>query len=180
MSEKNITVINNGTDLSAKERADAAKDKNHNFVQVNKQYWRAIGELSKRNPTAFQLLWFLAEKVNKQNAVIIGMDTLSKFVGKTRQSCSTAIKLLKEEKWVQVVKVGQANAYVINAAVFWQSTAQGKMAVFHAAVIADRDEQGVEFDEGVKLKSFPILQDNERLIISGKTPPPDQQEIDLI
>lgn len=156
--------------------------KNHNFMQINRKYWRLIGDLSRENKNAFDILWLLAEKCNKQNAVVVSIDTLSKFINRKRTTTSQAIKFLEENKWLQIIKIGTSNAYVLNSAVFWRSRGDLKYTSFYASVIATRDEQSKTFDESVELKHIPILKENERLIIADD---PDeetdfgQSEIDL-
>jgi hypothetical protein len=166
------------------EQAEAEKrtKKNYNFVQIEKRALREIRFLMDRNTTAAKVMFILAEKMNRQNALVCSYDTLSKITGFGRTSLHKAIKYLKESQWIQVVKVGTANAYIINSKVFWQSYGDKKMTVFHAAIVASSDEQEepVENWDKVQLKHFPFLNyDEEAVIKNERLPPPDQEEIDF-
>ena len=170
----------NGKELQEKEKADDLAKKNHNFIQVNKSVWKEIGILNRENPSAFAVLWYLGGLVNKQNAVVVSMQTLTKAVRKSRVTTSQAVSYLQKNRWLQIIKIGNSNAYVINSSVFWQNTGDMKTAVFSAAVIADFDEQDKDFEKSVKLKTFPVMQERERIVItSEKLDPPDQIEINL-
>ena len=116
--------------------------------------------------------------MNRQNALMCGYETLGKITGLSRQSLYKSVKYLKEHNWIQVVKVGTANAYIVNSKVFWQSYGNQKMTVFHATVIASSDEQDepIENWDSVKLKNFPFLSGKEELVlVDEKLAPPDQK-----
>lgn len=170
-------------ELAEQEKAEARAKKNFNFVQIEKRALKEVRTLYERNATAGKLLFILAEKMNRQNALVCSYDTMSKITGLSRQTLYKAVKYLKEENWIQVIKVGTANAYVVNSRVFWQSSGDKKFTVFNAAIIASNDEQDepVENWDKIELKQFPFLLHGEEMIMTGnddKPPPPDQLEID--
>ncbi|KAB1400885.1 hypothetical protein F8150_22735 [Salmonella enterica subsp. enterica serovar Schwarzengrund] len=92
------------------------------------------------------------------------------------------MKYLKEHNWVEVIKVGTANAYVINSRVLWQSHGDKKLTHFHATIVASSDEQDtpVEAWDKVKLNHFPCLShDDDVTVPNEQLPPPDQEELDF-
>jgi DNA-binding transcriptional MocR family regulator len=97
--------------------------------------------------------------MNRQNALVCSYETLSKITGFSRATLSRAIKLLETEHWLQIIKLGTANAYVINSKVFWQSYGDKKMTVFHATIVASEDEQQISPEKwaGITLKNYPLL-----------------------
>ena len=146
--------------------------KNLNFVQLYREHLKDLRRLTQDDKNALTILLIMVEKMNKQNALVISQSNLMKITGKSRTSIHNAIKALKKNKFVEVIKVGTANAYVVNANVFWQDNhdKKGKTAVFNATVVASMDEQEEEYKEnwkGIKLKSVPILKD-ELPILSDK------------
>lgn len=166
----------------AKEKVvEERNKKNFNFVQIEKRALRQVRELYDDNAPAGKLLFVLAEKMNRQNALVCSYDTMSKITGLSRQTLYKAVKYLKEHNWIQIIKIGTANAYIVNSRVFWQSYGDKKMTVFNAAIIASSDEQDepIENWDKVQLKQFPFLHHNEEVIITKEElPPPDQCEID--
>lgn len=172
--------------VEAEKREELAR-KNFNFLQVEKKTLKDLRRLVATSVPAAQVIMLLGEKMNKANAVVCSFKTLSEITKYSRSTLAVAVKLLEAERWIQVVKVGSANAYVVNSAVFWQDTgAKKRHASFHATIIASESEQDdgyVENWEGVQLRQFPVLSrsSDERVLIhpNDDLPPPDQKELPL-
>lgn len=169
-------------EIAKQQETEERGKKNFNFVQIEKRALRQVRELYDENPAAGKVLFVLAEKMNRQNAIVCSFDTMSKITGLSRQTLYKAVKYLKEHHWIQVIKVGTANAYIVNSRAFWQSYGDKKMTIFNAAIVASSDEQDepVENWDKVQLKHFPFLSHEEEVIVSDEElPPPDQREIDF-
>ncbi|MBQ0131622.1 MAG: hypothetical protein KBT18_05450 [Comamonas sp.] len=150
------------------------------FLQVTRGYLKEMRELAKRSPAAHQVLWLLAERMNKTNAVVISQKTMGQILGYSRATLNRAVTLLKTERWVQVVTTGTSNAYIVNAKVLWRDHGGKRYASFYAEVVVSEDEQlhPIENWEGVELKILPILRANEEVIVGNEDlPPPDQKEL---
>lgn len=163
-----------------KEEAEKAK-KNLNFVQIEKRNLKAFRMLAIESPTCVAVMFALAEHMNRQNAVMISYEALEFLTGYARATLSKAIRMLEEKKWIQIVKVGNANAYLINSGAFWQSYGNRKYTSFHAQIVAIDKEQTKPVEEmaKVKLQHFPIVEVDERVLLTGKEEPPANAEIDL-
>ena len=155
--------------LTMIEERDAEKNqkKNIDFVQLYKKELKQLRGLVKLNPTAAQILLVFVEKMNKQNAVIMSYKTLEQITKKKRNTCSKAIKDLREAKFINIIKVGNANAYIVNSNVFWSTDNQTKekYAIFSATVVACGADQDEDFEDwsNVKLKQIPIIYPGEQL-----------------
>lgn len=154
-------------------------NKNSDFLQITKSHIPLTRQLAKRSPAAFQVIMILVEKMNRQNAVACSQTTLAKITGYSLPTIKRAVAQLESERWIQIIKIGTSNAYVVNSKVFWQSTREGRFATFSATIIADADEQTTppEAWEGIELKHFPYLAPGEQAILAG--PDEDQKELDL-
>jgi hypothetical protein len=174
-------------ELEALARRDAVAKKNFDFVQIEKKSLKELRRLTDQHPKAASLLYRLAEKMNKQNAIVVSQTTLMHLTGWSRPTVSGAVKVLKDEKWIQVLKIGTANAYIINNAVFWQDSRDKKVTTFRAQIIASAGEQDepVERMQKLKLRHLPFAEILESqatgtpLLISGQEEPPDQGEFDV-
>ena len=157
--------------LSLLEEKDAEdfKKKNFDFVQLYKKELKQLRALVKLNPTAAQILLIFVEKMNKQNAIIMSFKTMEKITKKTRQTCSKAVRDLREAKFINIIKVGTANAYVVNSNVFWSTdnAIKDKFALFTATVVACGEEQDDDFEDwkDIKLKKIPIFHPGEQLLL---------------
>ena len=140
-----------------------ARKDNANFVQFSRGYlvsWRA---LIRKNPLASEILMFLIEKMGRTtNAVVCSYKTLQELTGYSRTSVANAIKLLKEQNWIDTVKVGNATAYCVNEKVAWQaSKTERRYAVFSATVVASSSDQDNDFlkKSEQRLKHIPFVED---------------------
>lgn len=157
---------------------------NHNFVQLSRAYLKAWRGLIRKNGLAAEILFYLVEKMGRTtNAVVCSYSTLTEVTGYSRRSVATAIKVLKDDNWIQVVKIGNASAYCVNERALWQAGRnQRKYAIFSATVVASESEQESDFlaKSKEKLTYIPFVEHHERVLISSEElPPPDQKDLDL-
>ncbi|HBN1858849.1 TPA: replication/maintenance protein RepL [Escherichia coli] len=142
-------------------QSQESKD-NFNFVQLSRSYLKQLRNLARKSPIAHEILYYLVEHMGKTtNAVICSYATLCEITGVSRPTVGRAIKLLKDDNWIDTVKVGNANAYCVNEKVFWQAGRnQRKYAIFSATVIASESEQDEGFQEKAKqkLNYIPIVE----------------------
>ena len=110
------------------------KKNTSDFLQVTRGYVKEMRELAKRSPAAHQVLWLLAERMNRTNAVVISQKTRGQILGYSRATLNRAVTLLKNECWVQVVTTGTSNAYIVNSKVLWRDHGGKRYASFYAEV----------------------------------------------
>ena len=136
------------------------------FAMLTRGYIRDIRELSRRSPSAFQVFMLLTERMNKTNAIVISQSTLCQILSYGRTAIHNAIRLLESERWLQIVKIGTANGYVINSKVVWRDHSES--------------DQGrpVEDWDNIELRHVPILHAGETVVDDGaELPPPDQKDL---
>jgi len=121
---------------------------NSDFVQLSKIYMDETVSLANHAPAAFTVLMTLVKQMNKANSVMISNESLERICGVSNSTIKRAIKILREQQWIDVLKVGTSNVYRVNSNVFWQDRADGKWASFQAQVVLNFDEQ----DETTKKK----------------------------
>lgn len=150
------------------------------FTMVTRGYWADIRSLSKRSPAGFQILTLLTERMNRTNAVVISQATMCQILGYGRTTVHNAVRLLEAENWLQVVKIGTANGYIVNSKVVWRDHGGKRYGSFYAEVVVSEEEQtrSVEDWEGVELRQVPILRVGEIPVDDGaELPPPDQKDL---
>jgi hypothetical protein len=158
--------------------------KNVNFVQFDRRAMSSHRQLILKSQLGAAILDLFIEKMNTNNAIVCSYRVLEEITGYSRASIGRALKVLKDDNWVQSIKIGSAHAYIVNSAAFWTTYANGKQySMFHATVIASAEEQKQSLDElkDIKLKKVPVLAMDEVAVLSGEDlPPPDQKDINLI
>ncbi len=159
--------------------------KNLNFVQFSRGAMRQHRELIRKSPLAAEILDFMVESMDRSNILVCSYKVLEEITGYKRRSIAYAVKILKDDLWIQSIKIGNATAYVVNSAAFWTTHANNKSySMFHATVIAaaSEQEQTLEQLQNVKLKRVPVWdrKSGERPVLDDEQlPPPDQQDLDL-
>ena len=167
--------------LTEQAKAEARARHNHNkFLQIDKKAIAELRKLMVQHVGACNVLMMLAEKMNRQNAIVMSYDAMMKMTGYSKSSITKAIAVLKKGQWIEVIKIGTANAYRINSRAFWQSYGDLKYTSFLVEIIAFSDEQpkGV-VDCKTKLKTFPVIEVDEEVILVGQDEPPTNEEMDF-
>lgn len=133
---------------------DAKKSPYRQFLQVNQDNYKAEDWLMKKSPAAYRVLRFIAKNMDNYNALICSYTVFAETLGYSRQTIFSAIKLLKEKKFIDVVKSGNTNVYLINKELYWHSYGTNyARAEFGAKIIISADEQEPAEREEIKLKA---------------------------
>lgn len=135
-------------DLAEQEReeqkaiANSRKSPFSRFYQVNKDHSDDLMWLLNKSPMAYKVLLFLFDHMDKYNAVMCSYQVLQEYFGSSRQTLSSAVKLLKEHGFVAVLKSGTSNVYVVNNDLVWNSWGNNvEYCEFPANVIISASEQ---------------------------------------
>ncbi|CAK1902278.1 Helix-turn-helix transcriptional regulator [Vibrio crassostreae] len=119
-----------------------ARQKSAPFYAYNKENYKAKVRLAREEPLANSILEFFVSEMDNTNAICVSMATLEKLFKKSRQSISKHIKILEKRQFIEIFKIGNMNAYAVNAfVVFTQGDANLWKAKFTATMYADYDEQ---------------------------------------
>lgn len=159
-------------------------EKNYNFVQISREYLKNWRALVRKNPLSVEILMFLIEKMGRTtNAVVCSYKTLTELTGYSRTSIAKGLKILKEDNWIETVKIGNATAYCVNERVAWQAARnQRNYAIFSATVVVSENEQEENFRKKLKEKLvyIPIIENNE-IVLTGNEDlsAPDQLDLNL-
>lgn len=137
------------------------------------------------NSTALVVLHFMTARLHRgTNAVVMSSEAISKIMNLNDKTIRTAIQKLAEAKFIQILKSGRSNVYVINHQVAWQGSRGARFAAFGAELVIHEAEQTKPVDELIEdaktMQTVPIMDFGERILV-GNEPidPPDQQEMEL-
>lgn len=112
---------------------------------------RNLRALQQSNASAALVLSVIREKnMAGNNAVTISNEALSKILNVHKRTVIRATRFLKDNHYVQVVKTGNINTYVIDSRVSFTGSAGQRCAAFSSTVVAHECEQ--EGDEGGQIK----------------------------
>lgn len=128
-----------------------------NFVQVNKEYYKAEDWLMAKSPIAYRIFKFLVNNMDNYNALICSQTVLQETFNISRVTVSRAVKLLKEKQYIEVYKSGTSNVYAINKNIAWNSWGNNfQYAKFGANIIISESEQEKAEIEQVKHKEIKL------------------------
>lgn len=141
-----------------KKAEDAKKSPYRNFLQVNKDSYKAEDWLMKESPVAYRLLRFLAQNMDNYNALICSYVVLQEELGYSRATLSRAVKLLKEKNFIQILRSGVTNIYIINKELYWHSYGSNfSRCEFNAKIIISSEEQDEQDKAEIKAKRYKML-----------------------
>ena len=177
-------LLSNTVDTLQEERRFAAATKNRvvgGYYMMSRQAEKNLRALQKANPTASLIFSVIRENMQiGSNAVTVSNSALCQIVGKSRATVTRAIKHLSTHNYVQIIKVGNVNTYVVNKQIAFAGSAGQRKAVFSATVVAHECEQEEGWDQVKKLKAVPVIYEDERVILGcDELPPPDQKDLSL-
>jgi hypothetical protein len=146
-------------DILEEERNQKKLPKNFDFIQVQRSEIRNISDLAKRSTHALDMLMLFAQTMDTANAVMISYKAMQDLLSISRSTATRAINVLVDDKWIQVVKVGASNAYILNSSVFWTDRGDKKYGTFQAKIVTTFDEQDKDLraNSKVKLKRTPQI-----------------------
>jgi hypothetical protein len=160
---------------------DNEQPSTYGWLQFEKGSLKELQSLAIEHPMAMGTLMFMINNMSRSNALMISQQAMAKRLKIAPRSVKGAVAVLLDRNFIQVVKVGTSNVYVVNTKVAWQGVRGARFAHFHADIIAVEEEQDDgQIDNSNPLKAVPQLMDGERILV-GNEPmdPPDQQEMEL-
>lgn len=115
--------------------------KNGNFVQFYRNNMKAVSNLAGNNPVAFQLFMFICEHMDGYNALMASYQVFMDYTGKSQSTIKRAVKYLYDNGFVDILKSGTSNVYVINHEVAWTSYGnQKKYCKFNGNILISESE----------------------------------------
>ena len=141
------------------------------WVQTDRATHEAWAALTRRSGLAAQIMHLLAARVGEFNAVVISQKTLAELAGASRRGVQNALKLLEQDRWIQLVQIGDTgsvNDHVINDRVVWSGPRENlRYSKFNAVVIVSEKEQPNPETPDSRMPLRTLPGDGERQIASG-------------
>lgn len=119
----------------------ADEQKNRDFVQVYRDHIDDLTRLARDNAKAYDLFMLLCKHMDGLNALCVSNVALQELLDCGRATVCRAIKYLKDNGWICVLKSGTSNVYIANPDVVWTSyDNQKKYCKFQATVLLSSSE----------------------------------------
>lgn len=150
------------------EHEESKKSPYRKWVQMNNdEHAREADDwLVAHSPSAYRIFKFLVANMDKYNAIICSYKVMQEKFGYSRTTVADAIRFLKEHKYIQVVRTGGSNIYMINKELYWNSWGTNfAYAEFGAKVIISSSEQDKATQSKVQLQ----IQTRQEVMIKPKS-----------
>lgn len=113
--------------------------------QANKDYYKAEDWLIVKSPIAYRIFRFLVNSMDQYNNAICSHKIIQEAFSISPSTVSRAIKILKEEKYVEIYKYGSSNTYAINKNIVWSGKKSDyKYAKFGADITFSEEQKSIK------------------------------------
>lgn len=125
----------------SKEKKQEKSSPFNQFYQVNKRAGGLWLKLIRENRSASLIFQFLINNMDGYNAVICSYKIFEEALGLSKPTVQRAISYLKQNKYIEVMKSGTSNVYIINPQIVWNSWGSNyKYCKFSANIILSESE----------------------------------------
>lgn len=124
-------------ELDKKER----EQKNSNFVMLYRNHMPEMRWLMQKSGIASSILNFIMEHMDYQNALMCSYQVFIDYFEISKSTVTRAINLLKDNGFIDVLKSGTSNVYIVNSEIAWCSWEnQKKYCKFQGNVLVSATE----------------------------------------
>lgn len=95
--------------------------RNNNFVMMYRNHMPEQRWLMKKSGIASSILNFIIEHMDTKNALLCSYTVFEDYFEISNSTVKRAIKLLYDNGFVDIIKSGTSNVYVVNVEVAWTS-----------------------------------------------------------
>ncbi|HDP4869955.1 TPA: replication/maintenance protein RepL, partial [Pseudomonas aeruginosa] len=110
LTPEQLQMLQRLIDLEQQENKDKEqfeeKKKNHNFIQLYRDNMPELRWLMANHNFASSLLFFILEHMDNRNALACSYAVFEDYFGKSRSTVYRAVKLLEENGFLNVLKMG--------------------------------------------------------------------------
>lgn len=138
-------------------------DKNTNFVQLYRDHMPEMRWLMTNHSFASSLLFFILEHMDNRNALACSYSVFEDYFGKSRMTIYRAIKLLEENGFIDVLKMGTSNVYLVNADLAWTDSRSSKKYAKYDGKILVSKKENKDYEYRKQFDRFKTLRERENL-----------------
>jgi hypothetical protein len=152
------------TELFEKEQEDREElDKNPPFVQLYKDHMPEFRWLMANHSFASSLLFFIMEHMDTKNALACSYAVFEDYFEKSRTTVYRAIKLLEDNGFIDVLKMGSSNVYIVNDELAWtDKNSKKRFAKYDGNILVSKKENK-DYHYRSRFDRFKALRERENI-----------------
>ena len=117
------------------------EQKNRDFIQLYRDHVDDVARLARENGKAYDLFMLLIKHMDGANALCVSNSALQELLDCGKATVCRAVKYLKDNGWICVLRSGSSNVYIVNPDVAWTSYGNQKQYCrFQANVLLSSSE----------------------------------------
>lgn len=117
------------------------REKNHNFLQLYKDHMPELRWLMTKHAFASNLLFFLMEHMDTRNALACSYSVLEDYFEVSKMTIYRGIKILEENGFIDILKMGTSNVYIVNEDLAWtDKNTSKKFAKYDGKILVSKKE----------------------------------------
>lgn len=97
------------------------EQKNHNFVMMYRSHMPELRWLMQKSGIASSILNFIMEHMDSKNALCCSYQVFIDYFEISKDTVRRSINLLKDSGFIDILKSGTSNVYIVNSEVAWSS-----------------------------------------------------------
>lgn len=166
LSEEEIQAIQRSrAKLDLEKEAGRRATNGRDFAMVDTKNMAMFDQYFPPNKERALLDYFIY-KMNKNNALIISQKKLMKVLDCSRPTLTKIVAQLQDMRFIDVMKIGVQNCYIVNSQVAWKTSRAGiKHSVFDATVYIEWDEQTTD---SINAWNSPLLSVSRDILLEAK------------
>ncbi|MBU4643236.1 replication/maintenance protein RepL [Bacillus toyonensis] len=140
-----------------------SEKKNLNFIQLYRDNMPELRWLMANHNFASSLLFFIIEHMDNKNALACSYSTFEDYFGKSKMTIYRGIKVLEENGFLSVLKMGTSNVYLVNEDLAWtDSNDKKKFAKYDGKILVSKKENK-DYIYRKQFDRFKALRERENL-----------------
>jgi len=156
-------LLENEFENAKNEEEQQERKKNHNFIQIYRENMPELRWLMANHSFASSILFFILEHMDTKNALACSYAVFEDYFGKSRSTVYRAIKILEDNGFIDLLKVGSSNLYLVNSELAWSDKNDKKQFAKYDGNILISRKENKDFTYRTQFERFKALREREGL-----------------
>lgn len=137
------------------------KRKNYNFIQLYRDHMPEMRWLMTNHQFASSILFFILEHMDNRNALACSYSIFEDYFKKHKTTIYRNLKILEENGFIDILKMGNSNVYVVNEDLAWSdSNDKKKFAKYDGKILVSKKENK-DYEYQSQFDRFKALRERE-------------------
>jgi len=151
------------TNAESEAKAQEEAKKNYNFIQLYKDHMPELRWLMSNHGFANNLLFFILEHMDNRNALACSYTVFEDYFEKSRSTIYRSLKVLEENGFIDVLKMGTSNVYLVNENLAWTDKNTSKKYSKYDGKILVSKKDNKDYEYRNQFDRLKLLRERENL-----------------